>query len=204
MVFSTKRTTSTSITEIWQEIDLFFMQQGKVYTTLRTLANRLQEKNIDYAIIDGMALVFHGYVRLTQDVDVLLAPEGLEEFRRSMVGKGFVPAFTGATRMFKDTATGVTVEIITSGEFPGDGLPKPISFPSPKEVSIVIEGIDVVNLEKLIELKLASGISAADRLKDLADIQELIRVNKLPVDLASNLNSYVRGEYLRLWHSVNG
>jgi hypothetical protein len=43
----------------------------------------------------------------------------------------------------------------------------------------VIDGIKTVILEKLIELKLASGMTAADRLKDLADVQELIKTKSL-------------------------
>jgi hypothetical protein len=45
-----------------------------------------------------------------------------------------------------------------------------------------------VTLEKLIELKLASGLSAPDRLKDLADVQELIKIRKLEPEFAGKLN----------------
>jgi hypothetical protein len=50
----------------------------------------------------------------------------------------------------------------------------------------------------LIELKLASGISAPDRLKDLADVQELIKLRKLDSTFAENLDPYVRGKFLEL------
>ena len=53
-------------------------------------------------------------------------------------------------------------------------------------------------LEKLIELKLASGMTAPDRLKDLADIQELIKIRGLTSDLAERLDPYVRNKYLEL------
>ena len=65
---------------------------------------------------------------------------------------------------------------MTTGEYPGDGKPKPVSMPTPSEASIEIDGVKFVTLEKLIELKLASGISAPDQLKDLADVQELIKI----------------------------
>ena len=48
------------------------------------------------------------------------------------------------------------------------------------EATIEIDGVKFVTLEKLIELKLASGITAPDRLKDLADVQELIKVTRSP------------------------
>ncbi len=185
------------------ELDRFFMQQGSVYQTLQNLAQSLAREGIDYAVIGGMALVMHGYVRATQDVAVLLSTEGLEAFRRSLVGRGFVPAFQGATRMFRDASTGVIIEILTTGEFPGDGKPKPVSFPDPAVAAIDREGIKIIELSKLIELKLASGLSAADRLKDLADVQELIRILQLPSNLVEQLNESVQGEYTRLWTAVD-
>ncbi|UBF28149.1 nucleotidyltransferase family protein [Kovacikia minuta CCNUW1] len=188
---------------IWQELDLFFMQRGKVYETLQNLSQSLSRAGIDYAVIGGMALVIYGYVRATQDVDLLLSREGLDEFKRSLVGRGFVPAFPGANRMFRDTTTGVTVEILITGEFPGDGKPKPISFPDPAVAAVERDGIQVIQLTKLIELKLASGLSAADRLKDLADVQELIRVLNLPIALAEQLDESIRPEYSRLWSAID-
>ena len=94
------------------------------------------------------------------------------------------------------------IEILTAGDYPGDGKPKPVSFPDPAD-AIIINRVRVVPLEKLIELKLASGLSAADRLKDLADVQEMIRTLALQLDLKAKLDASVRGEYERLWRTVN-
>lgn len=184
------------------ELDLFFMQQGKVYQTLRKLAQALESAAIDYCIIGGMALVIHGYVRATQDVDILLSSSGLEAFRRFLVGKGFVPSFPGASRSFRDTVTNVTVEILITGEFPGDGRPKSVSFPNPATVTVDREGIKVIAINKLIELKLASGMSAPDRLKDLADVLELIRELQLPANLTEELDESVQAKYNELWTAV--
>jgi hypothetical protein len=67
---------------------------------------------------------------------------------------------------------------------------------------VEIDGVNFVSLEKLIELKLASGISAPHRLKDLADVQELIRIRGLDADFAARLNPYVRAKYLELEEAV--
>ena len=40
------------------------------------------------------------------------------------------------------------------------------------------------------------------RLKDLGDVQELIRILRLPRDFASQLNPYVRERYEQLWDAV--
>jgi hypothetical protein len=60
-----------------------------------------------------------------------------------------------------------------------------------------------VSLPLLIELKLASGISTPRRMRDLADVQELIELLQLPADFADRLNPYVQGKYRELW-SVQG
>ena len=59
-----------------------------------------------------------------------------------------------------------------------------------------------MTVEKLVELKLASGMTAPDRLKDLADVQELIKIRALQKDFAERLNPYVRGKFLELLESV--
>src|SRR6266545_7045547 len=111
---STTRVVSSSA-DVLQQVDDFFMSTGPVYQTLRNVARRLTDARIDYAVIGGMALALHGFVRPTQDVDLLLSPAGLEKFREELVGRGYVPTFQGARKHFRDAETGVKVEIITSG-----------------------------------------------------------------------------------------
>ena len=147
-----------------------------------------------------MALYLLGYERLTTDVDLLMTPAGLQTFRERFLGLGLVAAFSGAQKTFRDTETKVKVEVITTGEYPGDGKPKPVSFPDPALASTDREGIRVVTREKIIELKLASGLSAPHRMHiDLADVQRLIEELHLSLDLADQLDSSVRTEYRRLW-----
>jgi hypothetical protein len=131
-----------------------------------------------------------------------LTKEGLEKFKKELVGKGYRPAFEGAAKKFRTTAENVTVEIITSGEFPGDGKPKPVLFGDPSENQTEIDGVKTLTLEKLIELKLASGMTAPHRLKDLADVQELVKVKNLAADYASVLNPFVREKFLELQKAV--
>lgn len=169
---------------------------------MRTLARRLSQEGIDYALAGGMALVLHGYRRETVDVDVLLSKEGRALFTETLVGRGYIPLFPGAKKAFRDAETGVEIDILTEGEYPGDGKPKPVSFPDPANVSTEIDGIRILNLEKLIELKLASGMTAAHRLRDLADVQELIKLRGLGSEFSGRIDPYVRGKYLELWDAV--
>jgi len=171
----------------------------RVEETLARVTDRLAAEGIDYAVIGGMALVAHRYVRFTNDVDILTTPEGLEVIHKRLVGRGYVAAFPGARKKIRDAQTGIDVEFITTGEFPGDGKPKPVVFPIPAEASIDVEGRRVIALPKLIELKLASGLSARHRLRDLADVQDLITALALPRDLGEMLDPSVRDEYHRMW-----
>lgn len=184
---------------ILQEASEFFMERGNVYQALRDLARRLDESKIPYAVMDAIALGRHGMVRMTVDIDVLLTPEGLREFKARCLGLGYVPAFAGAEKTFRASETGVRIEVITTGEYPGDGLPKPVRFPHPRDASVDIGGIQVLRLERLIELKLASGMTAAHRLRDLADVQDLVRALKLPPEFADRLDPSVRAQYQQLW-----
>ncbi|MEK6574522.1 MAG: hypothetical protein AABZ58_09450 [Chloroflexota bacterium] len=188
--------------DILQESEAFFMKQGKVHATMKRLARDLEDEGISYAIIGGMALNLWGYTRETVDVDILLTPDGLANFKDRFVGRGYLLAFTGASKTFRDTQTQVKIEVITTGEYPGDGKPKPVVFPNPAESSIDRDGYRVIRLENLIELKLASGLSAAHRMKDLADVLELIVKLKLPLELADMLDASVRAEYRRLWEGA--
>jgi len=190
---------------VLREASAYFAGSGRLHNALRQLTQQLDGKDIPYALLGGLALAEHGYPRLTEDIDLLMTPAGLERFRQQLVGRGYRPAFEGAIKTFRDTTTGVRIKIITTGEYPGDGLPKPVAFPDPESpgVTMEIEGVRVVTLEKLIELKLASGTSAPHRLRDLADVQDLITRLSLPLELADQLDPSVQAAYRDLWEKAH-
>jgi hypothetical protein len=188
------------VDSVLRESEAFFGGRGAVHRTLRSLAARLDAEGIPYAILGGMALNIHGFVRETVDVDVLLTRESLDRFRERLVGRGYVPAFEGALKSFKDAETGVRIDVIAAGDFPGDGKPKDVVFPAPAGIAVEKGGLRVVPLETLLELKIASGLSAEHRrLVDLADVQRTIEALKLPKELGGKLHPSVRAEYGRLW-----
>src|SRR5438309_12113679 len=127
-----------------------FAGKGMVNTTLKRVAQQLDDHGIDYAVIGAVALNQHGYRRFTEDIDLLLTREGLERFHEELVGLGYRPAFEGSRKQFRTTAENVPIEIITAGEYPGDGLPKPVKFPNPSKSFVVIDGVKTISLEKLI------------------------------------------------------
>lgn len=177
----------------------FFMGKADVQRALETLAHRLEELEIPYAIVGAMALNEYGYRRVTEDVDVLLTREGLDAFKRHWLGRGYVEKFPGS-RGLRDTENGVPIDIVVTGDYPGDGRPKPVAFPDPADHARRGARVRLLPLQKLIELKLASGMSAPHRLRDLADVLELIRVCDLPLE--TGIHESVREKYRELWHAA--
>lgn len=196
------QTNRPSLVDRYAEVSRYFMGQGKVNIALARVTQDLKEHGIDYMVIGALALFEYGYPRLTEDIDLVLTPEGLEAFHRELVGLGYLPAFQGAKKRLRSTTEDVIIEVMTTGEYPGDGKPKPVSIPEPARASIDIEGVRFVTLEKLIELKLASGMTAPHRLKDLADVQELIKFRGLQPEFAERLDPYVREKFVELAEAV--
>ena len=188
--------------EMFEEGRRYFVGEGTLNKTLARLASDLDEHDIRYAVIGATALLAHGYPRFTQDINLLMTREDLEKFHAELVGLDDAPAFPGAKKKLRSTRDNVSIEVMTTGEYPGDGKPKPVSMPDPAIASTEIGGIKYVTFEKLVELKLASGISAPHRLKDLADVQELIKIKKLDADFANKLDPYVRAKFLELQEAV--
>jgi hypothetical protein len=178
-----------------------FEENSAVHQALRAVTGRLNELGIPYAVVGGMALYLHGYRRFTEDVDLLVTQSGLLAIQQNLTGLGYVPLFSGSKNL-RDARNGVRIEFIVTGQFPGDGKPKPVVFPDPAQVAIEKNGVQLLRLNTLIDLKLASGISSSGRLRDLADVQDLIRTLKLPVEFSQQLDLSVRDKYLELWRGI--
>ncbi|MEZ6061241.1 MAG: hypothetical protein R3C19_12825 [Planctomycetaceae bacterium] len=190
------------ILEAARQADAFFMQQSPIHEAMRRLTKTLTEMNIPFAIAGAMAANAHGHKRTTADVDILIRREDLKKFKDRYIGRGWVNKFEGS-KSFRDAVTNVSIDALMVGEYPGDGLPKPVAFPEPETVAERHEeGIPYVSLKALLELKLASGMTAAHRMQDMADVMNLIRVNQLPAVFAEQLNPYVREKFLELWQAA--
>lgn len=179
---------------------MHFEGTSAVHRTLRRLVQRLDQIGVDYAIAGGMALFFHGYRRFTEDVDVLVTPAGLRQIHDALEGLGYVRPFEKSKNL-RDADTGVKIDFLVTGQYPGDGQPGPIAFPDPAAVSEVIEGANVIELPRLIELKLASG-QASHRVGDLNDVQRLIQALELRRNFAEQLDPSVRDLFLMKWEDA--
>jgi hypothetical protein len=181
-----------------EQVGRFFMGTADVQVALHRITRQLADLGIPYAVCGGLAVNAHGYQRTTVDVDLLVTADGLARFKAASVGLGWVEKFPGS-RGVKDAEHRVPVDFLVTGGIPGDGTPHGVVFPDPSEAAIEKEGCRFLSLQKLIELKLASALSAPQRLQDLADVGSLIRINGLGEHFADQLHPYVRAKYVELW-----
>lgn len=181
----------------------FFEGRSGLQRTLSDLAKALDELGISYVVVGGMALTAHGYARMTEDIDLLVTRPALTTIHDSLVGRGYVRLFSGSKNI-RDTRTGVKIEFVLTGDFPGNGEEQPVSFPAPADAEpFDLDGVKYVGLTRLIELKLASGMSGGpDRAKDLVDVQQLITILRLERDLPGGLQAEVREMYRELWDGL--
>jgi hypothetical protein len=179
----------------------FFRGVADVQQAMRKLVAALDELELPYAIIGGMALNEYGYRRVTVDVDVLLTRKSLQRFKDHWLGRGYMEKSPGS-RGLRDTEFGVTIDVFLTGDYPGDGQSKPVQFPDPAKVAVRCHGLALIPLAKLVELKLASGISTLQRMKDLADVVELIKHVGPSRALGEELDPSVCDKYFELWDAL--
>jgi len=151
---------------------------------------------IPHLVAGGLAVQEHGYFRVTLDADIIV-PDVLEasDLLTADLSGPFetVPGFRDRVR---DRRNGVFIDLLPAGRVYSAGCRIP--FPLPHEVTDVPQ---FVTLEKLIALKLDSWTnSPTRRLKDKADIVELIKAHNLPRDLV--IDEAVRNLYLETWDAL--
>jgi len=182
--------------EALREASWFLAGEGKVHDTFRRITHRLREAKIAYVTIGGMAFFAHGYRRYTDEIEILVTPAGLDAIHKGLVDE--FERVTGRDKALRDIQTGVMIKFATAGEYPG--RQKSVSFPDPATASVQIGATQVITIEKLIELKLASGLTNTQRMRDLSDVRDLIAHLNLPLELAEKLDPSVRDTYIEYWH----
>lgn len=188
-----------TIASVAKKADEFFMKTGPIHDAAVRIAKTLHEMDLSFVVAGALAVNAHGHRRLTSDVDILILPNDLRKFKDRWLGVGWVEKFEGS-RGVRDTIHNVGIDILLAGDFPGDGLEKPVVFPDPTQCSqLDADGIPVMVLPTLIELKLASAMTAPDRPRDYDDVIQLIRINDLPREYGADLNPYVHDAWYRMW-----
>jgi hypothetical protein len=156
----------------------------------------LAEHDIPHLIVGGLAVQEYGYPRVTIDVDIVVPDvlEAVEWLTANLSGPFFrVPEIQDRV---EDRRNGVEIDLLPAGRVVKRGCKVP--FPQPGKVA---EQFQIVSLEDLLSLKLDSWNNSPNRrLKDKADVNELILRRKLPRDLA--VNPVVRALYTETWDAL--
>jgi hypothetical protein len=77
---------------------------------------------------------FSDFDVMSGGADILIRREDLDRFKQQHLGSGWVDKFEGS-KNFRDTVCNVDIDVLIVGEYPGDGLPKPIAFPAPEDTN---------------------------------------------------------------------
>ena len=166
----------------------------------------LKVEGIDFRTIGGLAMNMHGAGRPTKDVDLLVARKdwlkALDALRKSIAtdtqGIRFGLPGEPTNGLAIIGPHGVPVEIWPEGTTHAQiakvrGAHK--SHPAGR-LALRLSGDETVNL---LNSKLASYLSATDRLRDAADVQSIIKKMKLPLEYGTKLATAVRPAYRRIW-----
>lgn len=150
------------------------------------LLRHLVEGEVDFVVIGGVAVVAHGYVRSTKDLDICFATEraNLDALGAVLVGLGArlrgvpedVPFIPDARAL-----RGIEILTLETAEGDLDLLVRPDGAPEYAELRARAEMIDmdglsvaIASIDDLIAMK-----QAADRLSDRADVQALETIARM-------------------------
>jgi hypothetical protein len=165
---------------------LMLDKRGALLEVSRQLSSIMQVNHISGAIIGGVAVVLHGHIRTTRDVDVWIN-QPLASFRPVLEAAG--AKFDAKQRQF--ILESVPIHLVDSK----------MVRPPPKR-TMTIENITTVTLADLINIKLRSGLSNIARAQDIADVIGLIRANNLRSNFAAKLDKGLRSEFRKLVKAI--
>lgn len=171
---------------IREEALLTLQGRGVILDIAREVSGLLRADQIDGAVIGGVAVVLHGHVRTTVDVDIYAG--NTEQMAAALQAHGF--EFEPQDRRFMKK--GVPVHLVTTDQLK--------VAPSQYED---IEGIRTVSLADLIDMKLRSGTENILRAQDLADVIGLIQANRLTSEFVRHISKELRPEFRKLIRAID-
>jgi len=168
---------------------------------VKALDHVLQACHCEAVVGGGWAVWRHGYLgRVTQDIDIVLPSDRIDDFLQTASVSGFEVLVQPEGRWPKLThgETNIDVDILPEGGRPGTPSNlAPTTIPHPKTMGASACGLTYATLTSLIELKLAAG-----RLRDHADVVELLRENPSRLEELRKHLEGVHPDYLERLQSL--
>lgn len=147
------------------------------------ISSEAKKRKLEFLVIGGLAVNFHGYSRDTADLDILIHRDAREQWLSLFSELGY--------SLHKEEGAFIQLSPPKRGEWPVDLMMVREATFRPmlnygREVEMYGMRLLIPTLEHLIALKLHAlkHTHAGRFLKDFLDVENLIRVNK--VDLRSN------------------
>jgi len=162
----------------------------------------LADAEISHSVCGGVAVCLHGYQRNTTDLDLIIERERAADVRQTLESAGF--QWDSVNKEFR-SSSGIVVQFLMTGDRAGKD--SEVRLPSPTgDLNVeTIEGLPVLRLSRLIEIKIACGAENVRRMhKDFADVVELIAIRKLDGTFARHLHNSVRDIYRKLVRNAQG
>jgi len=142
------------------------------------LLELFDKHGVMYMLVGGHAVNYYGYVRTTQDIDILVYPsvKNAQAIMKALGEFGFAGA--GIPREYFERVgsavhLGVEPNRIDLLTHLGSGVSNDTLFKNKRRVELQGEQIDIISLEDLISVKRSSS-----RLRDQADAQELEKTGR--------------------------
>jgi predicted nucleotidyltransferase len=145
---------------------------------MRELLEILEKHDVKYMLVGGHAVNYYGYIRTTQDMDLLIYPSTQNSTRIMAALDEF--GFGGAgipQECFEKRGSAVhlgvapnRIDLLT--HLKGIDLDK--AFDNTHRIEIQGKLVNIISLEDLIETKRCS-----DRLRDRADAEELLKAREI-------------------------
>lgn len=161
-----------------------------------------RKSEIQHSICGGVAVCLHGYQRNTTDIDLIIQKDDAPKVKQLLLSEGY--RWDEENNEFHSPSE-IAVQFLIAGEKAGKGSEVKIPEPSGELNVEEREGLSVVRLSRLIEMKLACGMNNLRRThKDFADVVELIAIRNLDGSFARFLHSSLRETFRKLVRNAHG
>ena len=144
---------------------------------MKDLIVLFRKHNVEYVVVGGFAVICYGYIRTTQDIDFVIYPseENSIKMMKALTDFGFGNAGIPIKYFQKEKSAihiGVEpnrIDFLTSLQ----GISNDTIFANMQQMGYDGETLNVIAKGDLIKCKKTAG-----RLKDLADVEELEKIDE--------------------------
>jgi hypothetical protein len=169
---------------------------GRYGRVVKAIDHLLEIMHCPSVLAGGWAVWRHGFVgRVTQDIDIVLPADRIEDFLRlaSMSGFEVLVQPQGRWPKARHKDTDITVDILPEHARPGTSArPAPTTIRHPQALGAQGTELVYVSLPALVELKIAAG-----RIGDEHDVVELIRTNPDQVEVVHRHLATIHPDYVQ-------